>query len=375
MQKELKNFAKRIGKGLNARRLLTNRTSACIPVAYNYRATAEGCVSYKFACSGKRFSYQLTSGNAAANGKKQVPAYLVRCNIPDIAEGDVLSINLLDLTVTHNGTQLSHESKTPPKSRKFSAQLKLSCEDGIRVRNCGHYLPFKDKTIAKDYYFGDDYTDYPNETFPDHAVDLVRRFAKTGRLLDVGCALGIYAKAFLDKGFDSFAIDSSAYAVKEAEKLLGPSRAAISQLSADDIPFSGTFDVIWCWDVLEHFAAPKAALSILSKRASAGAFMFLHTSNADSLSHRLFGSDWEGYSDYSHYGIDQITNDSLQAWLTELGWEVLEWRCTDLWIRGPDEIFAHLRNIFHGDEELRTFVRERGLGDFIFTVARRKSCP
>src|SRR5206468_2245310 len=119
-------------------------------------------------------------------------------------------------------------------------------------------------------------------TFPGRAVDLVQRFSTKGRLLDVGCALGIYAKAFLDSGFDSFAIDSSAYAVKEAEKRLGPSRSAVSQLNTDDIPFPGSFDVIWCWDVLEHFPAPKEALSILSKRASDGAFMFLHTSNADS---------------------------------------------------------------------------------------------
>ena len=83
----------------------------------------------------------------------------------------------------------------------------------------------------------------------------------------------------------------------EARNRVHPHRVQQVNLDIDEIPFSGTFDVFWMWDVLEHSKNPRALLEKVTRQAAPRALLFLHTSNADSLMRHLQGNDWEGYSD------------------------------------------------------------------------------
>jgi len=257
------------------------------------------------------------------------------------------------------------------KCRKFVSEIQQTTAGQRFSRLCSHYLPFQNKAVGADYYFGDDYANY-NSTSAAPALALLRSFAAHGRLLDVGCALGIYSKAFLDAGFDVYATDISEFAIERAASLLGHERISRRDLDVEEVPFDGLFDTIWMWDIIEHFSSPEAVLGKISSRSRTNALLFLHTSNGNSLTHRVFGPDWEGYSDYSHRGVDQVTSSALRAWLDKFGWEILEWKFDGIWAEGFDPVLITLKEVFETMPELRTFLEEMELCDTIRVIARKK---
>jgi SAM-dependent methyltransferase len=345
-------------------------SKALLPLLYTYRASAEGLVTYQVQESGTDLRYALYS--VALSGTQPIPGQLCfRFRLPSIERGDVLCINLVSPSVWINDKPINLAPNDYQKTRKYIADLQLKKGSTSLTRSLFHYLPFEGKPIGKDYYYGDDYTEYPLHTNAAHALRLVRQFCTSGRLLDIGCALGIYTKAFLDAGFDAYGIDISEFAIEEARKKVGSGRLFRCNLDNSDIPFCSEFDVFWMWDVLEHSDDPQQMLAKVTKKATRGAWLFLHTANRDSLTHRVLGSDWEGYSDYSHLGIDLVSASSLSKWLHEQGWEIVRWECSNVWVSGCDPVLLRLRDAFLQIPGLSTFLSERNLGDAILVVARK----
>ena len=343
--------------------------SRSLPLDYTYRANDDGVVTYSIIQGGSNATYRLHTMEFAGV-EPVVGEVVVECPLPELQRGDLVSVNLLKPSISVNGHRVPADM-TRREARKFVSELRLTAGDGQFSRLCSHYLPFQQKAIGNDYYFGDDYVDYPRQTAAADGVSLVKQHCPGGRLLDIGCALGIYTQAFREAGFDAFGMDISEFAVAEAAKRVGADRARCASLETTGIPFEGNFDVIWMWDVLEHFADPRAALARVTERVARGGWLFLHTSNADSLTHRMFGADWEGYSDYSHYGVDLVTCSSLRAWLRELTWETKSWQCRNIWVEGLDPVVLQLRQVFLSSPQLQVLLEEADLGDAIRVVGRK----
>ena len=343
-----------------------------LPLQYTYRASSQGWITYKFVSMGTNLQYVLSS--MEYSGRQPITGQpCISLEVGDVYFGDVLRVNLLGHEILLNDKKIECKWNDYKPSRKYIANFQASIGIQIQNRVCSHYLPYERKPISKDYYFGDDYTEYPLHTKAASALDLIRYYCEKGRLLDVGCALGIYTKAFLDAGFDAYGMDISEFAVSEAQKRISSERITQCDIDKNNIPFDAPFDIFWVWDVLEHLANPKLLLNKITEKASKSSYLFLQTSNADSLTHQIFGSDWEGYSDYSHYGIDQVTAKSLRSWLDEMDWEILEWKCFNLWIFGNDPVNAKLHDAFSRIPELKLFLSERELGDGLRVVARKRT--
>jgi 2-polyprenyl-3-methyl-5-hydroxy-6-metoxy-1,4-benzoquinol methylase len=350
-------------------RCLCENGTELLPLRYTYRATPQGLVDFTAFLAGSEISYRLHAMSLVEGAR--AGELVLACDFPTIERGDVLTVNLLELSISLNGSKLQHSEARRITTRKFVSEIQQNTEGRRHSRLCAHYLPFDNKAIGRDYYFGDDYVDYLKIS-AEGGLALTRRYAAGGRLLDIGCALGILTKAFLDAGLDVYGTDISEFAIEQASLLVGPNRVRRADLDADDIPFEGYFDTIWMSDVIEHFATPEAVLAKVSSRARKGALLFLHTSNSNSLTHRLFGKDWEGYSDYSHYGVDQVTCSSLRAWMDKFGWDVIHWECGTVWTEGLDPILMRLKEMFGLIPELRVFLEEMELGDTIQLVARKR---
>ena len=56
-------------------------------------------------------------------------------------------------------------------------------------------------------------------------------------------------------------------------------------------------------------------LATLTGLSARGTLLLLETTNADSLSHRVFGSDWEGYFDRTHMSVDACSARTVPAWV------------------------------------------------------------
>jgi 2-polyprenyl-3-methyl-5-hydroxy-6-metoxy-1,4-benzoquinol methylase len=341
-----------------------------LPVRYSYRTSPEGLVDFTVLLAGLDLSFRLHT-MSFTDGTRCAGDLMLACDLPAITRGDVLTLNVLEPSLSLNGSELESHKTRRITTRKFVSEIQQNVQGRRYSRLCTHYLPYDDKEIGRDYYFGDDYIDY-GRTSADGGLALLKRYAAGGRLLDIGCALGIFAKAFLDAGLDVYGTDISEFAIGQEGLLVGPHRVRRADLDADEIPFDGYFDTIWMSDVIEHFSVPESVLAKVSSRARKGALLFLHTSNSDSMTHRLFGKDWEGYSDYSHHGVDQVTCTSLRAWMDEFGWEIVHWECKNIWAEGLDPVLMRLKEIFVRVPELRVFLEEMELGDAIQLVARKR---
>ena len=108
--------------------------------------------------------------------------------------------------------------------------------------------------FSKDYfehnYQGDYFKRNPDYKLQSYLNEILR-YCSRGRLLDIGCALGSFTYT-AQKHFEVIGCDVSQYAIEEAKKR----HSDIPFLAArvDQIPLKGQFDVITCFDVLEHVA-------------------------------------------------------------------------------------------------------------------------
>ena len=123
--------------------------------------------------------------------------------------------------------------------------------------------------------------------------------------------------------------------------------------------------------VLEHFRNPFAVLAGLRELTGPGSTLFIYTTNADSLNHQIFGSEWEGYFDWTHYGVDLVTRRSLGDAFQPPDWTLLRLTTNTFWAADADPIVATFRDWFSADARFRRLLVERDLGDFLLCVARR----
>jgi 2-polyprenyl-3-methyl-5-hydroxy-6-metoxy-1,4-benzoquinol methylase len=116
-----------------------------------------------------------------------------------------------------------------------------------------------------------------------------------GRLCDVGCADGQFLELALSAGWDCSGIELNPPAAARARRTGAKVyEGALEEL--EDLPW-GQFDVVTCWDVLEHTPAPRAFARKLARLVVPGGHLFLTTLNWDSLVRRVRGTRWSMIAD------------------------------------------------------------------------------
>jgi 2-polyprenyl-3-methyl-5-hydroxy-6-metoxy-1,4-benzoquinol methylase len=104
----------------------------------------------------------------------------------------------------------------------------------------------------------------------------IRDFKKEGRLLEVGFGCGIFLK-YASRYFKCTGIEISKFACDEALKLVnGDSDIELYNISLEEFSTDKRFDVICCFDVLEHIPDVDSAISkIKSLLAPGGIFVMI----------------------------------------------------------------------------------------------------
>jgi 2-polyprenyl-3-methyl-5-hydroxy-6-metoxy-1,4-benzoquinol methylase len=106
------------------------------------------------------------------------------------------------------------------------------------------------------------------------------------RLLDVGAGTGEVAKACQDRGADVYVVEPNAEACRIAGMLIGADRALTSR--AEDLPFAdGSFDIVTCYNALEHVQDIHGAIAELVRVTRTGGHILVSVPNY------LF--PWEGH--------------------------------------------------------------------------------
>ena len=133
----------------------------------------------------------------------------------------------------------------------------------------------------------------------------------------------------------------------------------------------GPFGCLVMASVFEHFSDPFAVLERLGRHVRPGGSLIVTTTNADSLTHRLFGGDWEGFFDWTHHGIEAVTPAAVRDRFPALGWQVQHLQTWHVWDSNADPTHATLREWHDADARFRQLLIERELGDFLACVATR----
>jgi len=129
-----------------------------------------------------------------------------------------------------------------------------------------------------------------NRTAKSH-LRIVQHHLRSGRVLDVGCASGLFLLQARSAGWDVAGIEPNQALCEDARKSLN--RAAEVQCTTlENARLQSGFDAITVWDVLEHVPDPQAFLQICRTLLRPDGFLFLNVPDLDSWPSRMLGPRW-----------------------------------------------------------------------------------
>ena len=127
---------------------------------------------------------------------------------------------------------------------------------------------------------------------------LVRPYAASGRLLEVGCASGWFLAAAQAVGFSATGLEPSEAMAAAARERTG---AEVLTGFLEDAPLpEGAFAVACLWHVLEHIPDPRGALERLAALLAPGGVVALEVPNAASRQAARLGDAWPHW-DFPHH--------------------------------------------------------------------------
>lgn len=123
-------------------------------------------------------------------------------------------------------------------------------------------------------------------------LGIVRRYSSPGRILDVGCASGLFLSQAQKAGWRVVGLEPSEALFQKAEAALkGSGEVYCMTLEQADLR-PASFDAVTLWDVLEHVADPLAFLRTCCCLLKPSGHLFVNVPNLDSKEARWLGAHW-----------------------------------------------------------------------------------
>ena len=207
----------------------------------------------------------------------------------------------------------------------------------VRCVHCGLIFvsprppaPALEERYDRDYFHCDEPTFGGYEDYEADRTEIARTFARrmrqlapfvtraTPRLLDVGCATGIFLEVARDAGWSGEGLDVSEYALELARGRGFTVRRGTLE-GANDAERS--FDVVTMWDVIEHVPDPAAVLARAHRLLRPGGALAISTPDAGSLLARLLRGRWLGFRSIDEH-LYFFSRRTLGAMLERAGFEV-----------------------------------------------------
>lgn len=206
----------------------------------------------------------------------------------------------------------------PSKSGKEEGEIVRCCACDVVYKN-----PFPDnKTLREGYEesIDEEYLALLPErraTF-EGVMKEVERYARKGRILDVGCAEGTLLELARKRGWEVHGVEPNKHLVVWARKHYGLKvvQGSIEQRSLK----RNSYDVITLLDVIEHVAEPEKFLRRCSELLAPGGLIFISTPDFGSVWSRVMRRKWF-YILSIH--VFYFTQQTLSAVLQRAGFEMV----------------------------------------------------
>ena len=150
-------------------------------------------------------------------------------------------------------------------------------------------------------------------------LKLLLNYKKSGKLLDIGCALGYMLIPF-SKHFKVYGTDCSGYAIEASKKNVKKGIFKVHNIE-EPLPFrKNSFDVVTCMDVLEHLKDGEALFDNVFNVLKHDGIIFLSTPNYNTLRKFLYYIPDKMEHHLSLYHVDNLVKKMEQH-----GFDVLDY--------------------------------------------------
>jgi SAM-dependent methyltransferase len=122
-------------------------------------------------------------------------------------------------------------------------------------------------------------------------LKILHRYIRAGRLLDVGCASGLFLQEAKQVGWNIAGIEPNEALCAQARKNLGED-AEVQCTTLEMARLESGFDAITLWDVLEHVPDPQTFLQHCRSLLRSKGYLFLNVPDLDSWPARILGTRW-----------------------------------------------------------------------------------
>lgn len=177
------------------------------------------------------------------------------------------------------------------------------------------------RDVDTNYHRDKDYKKYERlfENIFKKRVNLISKFVKSGRMLEIGSATGVMLKLFAKRGWDALGIEPSGSSQEVKKKGL---RVLNVKFEEAKLP-KDYFNLIVLNHTLEHMDNPKEVLNKINILLKEEGVVFIDVPNFGSLSSKLLGKRWPYLLPEEHKS--QFTKESLTKLLKDNGFKVLYW--------------------------------------------------
>lgn len=153
----------------------------------------------------------------------------------------------------------------------------------------------------------------------------LEKYVDIKKIFDFGSQSG----TFLDWAYEKYSVIGHEYHIP-LRKIAQQKGHTVMNDDLETIKFDGEFDVITCWDYIDHVLNPREVIQNISKYLKKGGLFFFAINNKDSLSVRMMHERspvFIGPHHTMHYGINQLKKLmtgyellSSESYVSELNW-------------------------------------------------------
>jgi SAM-dependent methyltransferase len=150
-------------------------------------------------------------------------------------------------------------------------------------------------------------------------TDELMEYKQSGVLLDMGCSSGAFLKSLKGDQWELYGIEMSAEGARTAEARSG-AKVFVGDILEAPFPRE-SFDVITCFDVLEHLHEPRRVMAKVTEWLKPGGIFCVQVPNIDSAAARVFGTYWYGLEmprHLFHYSPASLQKLAEMAGLSEV---------------------------------------------------------